>query len=172
MAETAAARIGVTFPMVPSGVAAYPVMSAGASGVPRGRTQAVTEGTYSVTVVEAKPTRLSVYGIYSIEDELRLPGLAEAIARDQRAQLLESMDKAIFIGDSGANENTADIAGLTTAVGELGAQRWRYGTPAAWKRWHSPLESLPLKRRRRGTAWPVDSTSVSSTRGCCPSPKA
>ena len=116
VAETAAARLGVTFPTVPSGVNAYPVMSAGAAGVQRGRTQAVTEGTYTVAVVEAKPTRLSVYGIYSIEDELRLPGLADAIIRDQRAQLLESMDKAIFIGDSGANETTADIAGLTTAT--------------------------------------------------------
>ena len=117
VAETAAARLGVTFPMVPSGVAAYPVLSAGASGVQRGRTEVVSEGTYTAAVVEAKPTRNAVNGIYSIEDELRLPGLSEAIIRDMRASLLESMDKAIFIGDSGANENSADIAGLTTATG-------------------------------------------------------
>ena len=115
VAETAAARLGVTFPMVPSGTSAYPVTTAGAAGVQRGRTEAVAEGTYTVTVTELKPTRLAVYGIYSIEDELRLPGLAEAIIRDQRAQLLESMDKAIFVGDAGASGTDSDIVGLTTA---------------------------------------------------------
>ena len=117
VAETAAARLGVTFPMVPSGVAAYPVMSAGASGVQRGRTEAVAEGTYTVAVTELKPTRNAVHGVYSIEDELRLPGLAEAIIRDMRAATLESMDKAIFVGDAGANEDSANIAGFTTAAG-------------------------------------------------------
>ena len=115
VAETAAARLGVTFPMVAPGVQAYPVMSAGAAGVQRGRTQAVAEGTYTVAVTELKPTRNAINGIYSIEDELRLPGLSEAIIRDMRAQTLESIDKAIFVGDSGANENSADITGMTTA---------------------------------------------------------
>ena len=117
VAETAAARLGVTFPMVAPGVQAYPVMSAGAAGVQRGRTEAVAEGTYTVAVAELKPTRNAINGVYSIEDELRLPGLSEAIIRDMRAQTLESIDKAVFIGDSGANENGADIAGLTTATG-------------------------------------------------------
>ena len=103
--------------MVAPGVQAYPVMSAGAAGVQRGRTQAVTEGTYTVAVTELEPSRNAIYGIYSIEDELRLPGLSEAIIRDMRAQTLESIDKAIFIGDSGANENSADITGFTTAAG-------------------------------------------------------
>ena len=116
IADTAAQRLGVTFPSVAPGVAAYPVMSAGASGVQRGRTQAVTEGTYTVAVEELKPSRNSVYGIYSIEDELRLPGLADAIVRDMRASMVETINKAIFVGDFGANENTADITGLQTAI--------------------------------------------------------
>ena len=117
IADTAAQRLGVTFPSVAPGVAAYPVMSAGASGVQRGRTQAVTEGTYTVAVEELKRSRNSVYGIYSIEDELRLPGLADAIVRDMRAlSMVSTIDKAIFVGDSGANENTADITGLQTVI--------------------------------------------------------
>ena len=115
VAETAAARLGVTFPMVLPGVAAYPVTSVGAAGIQRGRTQAVTEGTYTAAVTELRPTRNAINGVYSIEDELRLPGLSEAIIRDMRAQTLESIDKAVFIGDSGTNENSADITGLTTA---------------------------------------------------------
>ena len=62
-----------------------------------------------------KPSRNSVHGIYSLEDELRLPGLADSIIRDMRASMVESIDKAVFVGDSGANENSADITGLTTA---------------------------------------------------------
>ena len=117
VAETAAARLGVTFPTVPSGTSAYPVTSAGEPGIQRGRTQVVPEGTFTVAVTELKPARMAITGIYSIEDELRLPGMAAAIERDMLAATLESMDKAIFIGDSGANENSADIAGLTTAAG-------------------------------------------------------
>ena len=115
MHDTAAARLGVTFPSVAPGVAAYPVMAAGASGVQRGRTEAVTEGTYTVAVTELKPTRNAVHGIYSIEDELRLPGMAGAIERDMAASIMESIDLAVFKGDSGANENTADITGFQTA---------------------------------------------------------
>ena len=116
ISDTAAARLGVTFPTVAPGVAAYPVMSAGASGVQRGRTEAVTEGTYTVAVTELKPTRNAVHGIYSIEDELRLPGMAEAIERDMAASIMESIDLAVFKGDAGANENTADITGFQTAA--------------------------------------------------------
>ena len=113
-AESAAARLGITMPVVNPGIAAYPVLSAGASGAQRGRTEAAAEGTYTVVVEELKPTRHAVHGIYSIEDELRLPGMAEAIVRDMRAAIVESMDKAILSGDNGANETAGDIAGLRT----------------------------------------------------------
>ena len=68
-----------------------------------------------MAATELKPSRNSVHGIYSLEDELRLPGLADSIIRDMRASMVESIDKAVFVGDSGANENSADITGLTTA---------------------------------------------------------
>ena len=115
IAESAAARLGVTFPNAGAGVAAFPVMTVGASGVQRGRTQAVAEGTFTVAVTELKPSRNAIHAIYSLEDELRLPGYSEAIARDMAASMMETIDKAIFVGDSGANENSADITGFTTA---------------------------------------------------------
>ena len=116
IADSAAQRIGVTFPNAGTGVQAYPVMTVGASGVQRGRTEAVAEGTYTVAVTELKPSRNAIHAIYSLEDELRLPGYSEAIARDMAASVMESIDKAIFIGDSGANENSADITGFRTAA--------------------------------------------------------
>ena len=117
MAGTAAERLGVSFRTVAPGVATFPVTTAGGSPVQRGRTQAVTESTYSFAVEEMKPTRAAVNGKYSIEDDLRLPGMADAIERDMRMAMSEDVDRTIFLGDSGANENTADITGLSTYSG-------------------------------------------------------
>ena len=114
-AQSAAQYLGVTFSPVASGVAAFPVTSVGGSPVQRGRTEAVSESTYTIAVTEMKPSRATVYGKYSIEDEARLPGMAAAIERDMRAAMVERIDRSIFIGDTGANENTADITGLQTA---------------------------------------------------------
>ena len=113
--DTAAGRLGVTFPSVAPGVSAFPVMTAGGGGAQRGRTQETAESTFTVAVTELKPTRHSVAGIYSIEDELRLPGLSSAIERDMAASIMESVDLAIFNGDSTANENSADITGFRAA---------------------------------------------------------
>ena len=112
---TAAEALGVTFQSVAPGVASFPVTSVGASPAQRGRTQAAAEGTYTVAVTEIKPARRAVHGIYSIEDEARLPGMADAIARDMAGAMVESVDLAIFNGDSGANETAANIVGLKTA---------------------------------------------------------
>ena len=114
-ADTAARRLGITFPSVSPGTATFPVMTAGGTPVQRGRMQAATVGTYTVNVEELKPTRNAVHGVYSIEDTARLPGLADAIIRDMRSAVVEKIDRTIFKGDSGANENTADITGLQTA---------------------------------------------------------
>ena len=116
-ANAAAMRLGVTFSSVAPGVASFPITTAGGSGAQRGRTEAVAASTYTVTVSDLKPTRQAVHGVYSIEDEARLPGLADAISRDMRLGLSESVDKAIFVGDAGANEDVADITGLTTVQG-------------------------------------------------------
>ena len=118
-ADSAAMRLGINFESVPPGVTAHPVLTAGGSGEQRGRTQAVGESTYSFVVSELKPTRNSVMGIYSIEDHARVPGLSDAILRDMREGIVEKVDRTIFRGDSTANEDTADIAGLETlTIGE------------------------------------------------------
>ena len=113
---TAAESLGISFRPVSPGVAAFPVTTAGGNPQQRGRTQAAAERTYSVNVVEIKPARRAVHGIYSIEDDARLPGLSAAIERDMRMAMVESVDLAVFNGDNGANENTADVVGLETAA--------------------------------------------------------
>ena len=110
---TAADRLGISFSPVAPGVAAYPVVTAGGGATQRGRQEAVGESTYSVSVTEIKPGRAAIHGIYSVEDNARLPGLADAIVRDMGSAMAESIDRKVFTGDSSGNEN--DIAGLSTA---------------------------------------------------------
>ena len=118
-ADSAAMRLGISFESVPPGVTAHPVLTAGGSGEQRGRTQSAGESTYSFTVSELKPTRNAVHAVYSVEDSARVPGLADAILRDMREGIVEKVDRTIFRGDDGANENGADIAGLETlTIGE------------------------------------------------------
>ena len=116
-AQAAAARIGITFEAVESGAKSYPITSAGASGVQRGRSEAAAAAAWTVGVTELKPTRNGVHAVFSREDDLRNPGLQDALTRDLRMALADSVDLAVFEGDSGANEDTADITGLQTAVG-------------------------------------------------------
>ncbi len=113
---TAAANVGISFRPVAPGVAAFPVTTAGGAPVQRGRTQAATEKTYTVNVTEIKPSRRAVNGVYSIEDDARLPGIGAAIQRDMQAAMVESVDLAVFTGDDGANETGADVVGMQTAA--------------------------------------------------------
>ena len=46
---------------------------------------------------------------------MRLPGLSDAIERDMRMAMTESVDLTVFNGDDGASETTADIVGMQTA---------------------------------------------------------
>ena len=113
--DSAATRVGISFRTVAPGVASYPITVSGGGGVQRARTQAVAESTYTIAVTEMKPTRHAVHGIYSIEDDMRLPGMADAIERDMRAGLVDSIDLACFKGDAGATGTDADIVGMQTA---------------------------------------------------------
>ena len=115
-AGTAAERIGITMESVAPGVASFPVTTAGASAAQRGRSEAVADTAWTVGVTELKPTRNAVRAVFSEEDAHRLPSLEASLRRDLGMALTEGVDRAIFVGDSGANENSADIAGLTTAA--------------------------------------------------------
>lgn len=115
-AETAASRLGITMESVPAGAASFPVTTAGASAAQRGRDEAAADTAWTVGVTELKPTRNAATLKFSIEDAARIPGLESALTRDLRMALTEGVDRAIFLGDDGANENSADITGLMTAA--------------------------------------------------------
>ena len=137
-ATSSAARVGVSFRSVGTGIAAYPVTTAGGAGVQRGRSEAVTAASWTIGVTELKPTRNAIHAIFSREDDLRLPGLEEAITRDLRAGLTDAVDLAIFEGDAGASGTTADITGLKTAANVVE----KTITQAAKVKGHDTLQAL------------------------------
>ena len=116
-AGTAAERIGITMESVPTGVASYPVTTAGASAAQRQRsTDSAADAAWTIGVTEIRPTRNAVRLLFSIEDAARIPGLESALTRDLRMALMEGVDRAIFLGDATASGTDADITGLTTAA--------------------------------------------------------
>ncbi|MCY4454592.1 MAG: hypothetical protein OXC01_21895 [Immundisolibacterales bacterium] len=116
-AGTAAERIGVTMESVAPGVASFPVTSTGASAAQRGRSEAAADSAWTVGVTELKPTRNAVRVVFNEEDAHRLPSLEASLRRDLGMALAEGVDRAIFLGDAGASETTANILGLNTAAG-------------------------------------------------------
>ena len=110
-------RLGIMRPSVSPGIAAYPVTTSGPASGQRARAEAQAAGTLAVTVKELKPTRQTAVGAYQIEDDMRLPGLSDAMLRHMRNQVVENIDKTIFLGDTTASGTEADIAGLNTRSG-------------------------------------------------------
>lgn len=113
--EAAAMRLGVTFASVPAGVQSVPVTKTGPTPAQRGREEAAADGSWTVEATEIKPTRNAVRVLLTEEDSYRLPGLEDSLTRDLRMANTEAIDRAIFLGDAGADENPADIVGLNTA---------------------------------------------------------
>ena len=115
-AETAAMRLGISMESVPAGSASFPVTTAGASAAQRGKDQAAADTAWTVGVTELKPKRNAATLKFSIEDSSRIPGLESALTRDLRMALTEGIDRAMFVGDSGATPNAGDIVGLQGAA--------------------------------------------------------
>lgn len=118
-AMTMARRLGVTFASVSPGQVSYPVVTAGASAAQRGRSEAAADAVWTLGATAIEPTRNTVRAKFNRVDALRLPGLEQALRRDLRMAIMEGVDRAIFEGDAGANEDAADITGLLSAgIGE------------------------------------------------------
>ena len=112
--QTAGASLGLTYESVAPGVPTFPMVTAGASAAQRGRSQVADDAAWTVGVSDLKPTRNAVRAVFTEEDAMRLPGLEEALRQDLASAMTEGTDRVVFLGDTGADENVADIKGLTT----------------------------------------------------------
>ena len=66
-------------------------------------------------MTDLKPKRGSVRAVFTVEDAARLEGLEEALRRDLRMALMDSIDQAIFKGDTGPGTAAYDIVGFQKA---------------------------------------------------------
>ena len=114
-AQSAAMAVGVTMESVPAGTPAYMVTTAGADGAQQDRSEATSDAGWTTSVTALKPKRGSVRAVFSLEDSYRMPGLEDALRRDLRMALVESVDEAIFKGDAGPSTADYDIIGLQQA---------------------------------------------------------
>ena len=114
---TAAEAVGVSMESVPVGKSSHPVTATGATAAQRGKSEAASDAPWTLSVMEMSPKRNATRLLFNIEDAARISGLESALTRDLRMSLTEGVDRAIFLGDNGANPNTGDIVGLTTAAG-------------------------------------------------------
>ena len=113
-AQTAAETLGITFDSCPAGEAAYPYTSAGGDPQQRGKSEDIDDAAWTVGVETAHPTRHGVRAVFNVEDAARVPGLEDALQRDLRMALVESMDTAMLSGDNNADDTTEDVTGLRT----------------------------------------------------------
>ena len=124
LAETAAAAIGVTTHAASPGQEAIPVTTAGAAYQQRARDEAAAASAWSVGVSMLTPKLGAVAVDFTIQDAARLPGLEDALTRDLRQVLAEGVDRAVFLGDTGADGTDADITGIIStaniATAEIG----------------------------------------------------
>ena len=115
---TRAAFLGVGFQSVEPGIPSFTqTLTGGSGGKQRGRNEDTVETAWTIGVTTLEPARHQIRWDYTKEDAARIPGLAAAIERDMRASFLENLDKVIFKGDDGANENRADIKGFFDVTG-------------------------------------------------------
>ena len=115
-AMAAARHMGVTFESVAPGQSTYPVVTAGASGEQQDRSETTTAASWTVGSTSLKPKRNSVRAVFSMEDDYRLPGLESALRRDLGMAVMDAVDKAVFLGDTGPSSASYDIVGLTAAA--------------------------------------------------------
>ena len=115
-ADTMAARLGVTMESVEPGQASFPVTTAGAVAKQRDRAEAAADDAWTMGTTQMEPIGRRARLVFSMEDNLRLPGLEAALRRDLEMNMTESVDRAIFEGDDSASTAANDITGLTTAA--------------------------------------------------------
>ncbi len=115
---TKASALGVMPESISSGQASYPITKTGpVTGTQRGREEQAAISAWTVETVEKDPSRNTVSIELNTEDQLRNPQLRPALERHIRNSIAQGIDRAIFTGSSDANEDSADIVGLSTATG-------------------------------------------------------
>ncbi len=97
-----AARLMVSMPSVPVGMANYPVMTGGTTAAMKNAGTAQDAVAASFTGFTLDPVRLTARYLFRIEDAYRLRGYEAVLRRDLAAVMSDAMDDQIINGDGSA----------------------------------------------------------------------
>ena len=111
-ADGAAAFLGVSFRDVPTGVRAYPLLSAGASGAQAAKGTAHDAVAATFTAEDVPPRRLTARYLFSVEDLSTFQGMEDSLRADLRGALREAMDLQAVTGDGTA----PNVSGFLTEL--------------------------------------------------------
>ena len=112
----AASAVGFTTRAFTPGEHKINVITSVGSAQARARDEAASAQAWTMGTTTMKPKRITWYGSLTSEDQLRLPGLDAALEMSARMEVAAQVDKAVFLGNSGASGTDADTAGLSTVT--------------------------------------------------------
>ena len=123
--ESSLAFIRVQTTSVPTGTAAWPVLTAGTDAVQRSGGQRVdaTAATFEASAIE--PVRLTARYLFRLEDLSKLRGMEDSLRADLRGAIGDQMDAQIIAGD-GTAPNVSGLANgaLTAPVDPSNVFTW------------------------------------------------
>lgn len=113
--------LGFSMESVQAGAATYPVTSVGPNPRQRGKEEEDSARSFTISVTELNPTRLSTHLEYNHVDSARLGDLESALRRDIRKALTERLEHSIILGDASPSAAADDVTGLLglTTVNEV-----------------------------------------------------
>ena len=134
-AESATAFLGASMESVPVGVSAYPFVSQGTSAELKAADALKESTAATISVKEAKPTRLQARYSFRREDTALVPSLEDALRADLRSALSDELDSQVIMGNgtapnfSGflateANGGLKDAAGSFAPAGVVDFPKW------------------------------------------------
>ena len=129
--RTAAASLGIEFPIVESGSANYPVLTTNPTAAPKGKGQAAPDTAGAFRLDTRTPMRITGAFQVALEDTAVLPGMEAALRSSLDDVIGQQLDDQVFNGDGSApqlnglfQQATNETADTTLETFELGVKRF------------------------------------------------
>ena len=113
--RTVAARLGVSFPMVPAGVKHYPVLTTAPPAGPKAKDAAADSTAAAFTLNDRTPKRITGQFVVRREDLAVMPGMEESLRSAMGDSMGDSLDDQVLTGD-GTSPNLSGLFKIATDV--------------------------------------------------------
>lgn len=115
--RTVAARLGVSFPMVPPGVKHYPVLGTAPPAGPKGKDAAADATAAAFTLANRTAKRITGQFVVRREDLAVMPGMEESLRSAMGDSMGDSLDDQVLTG----NGTDPNLAGLFKVANDVNA---------------------------------------------------